>query len=97
MRSRKAIMEARNIIYTDAATPNGSQIVTMRILAAAGLVDVVKAKGKPSGLGPGRELIANGEYEMGLFKIIEITLPGDRRPGSGPVAGLHPLRRRRDG
>lgn len=73
---KKAIMAARNIVYTDPAMPNGSGVVTMRILAAAGLVDVVKGKGKQSGLGPGRELIASGEYEMGLFNITEITMPG---------------------
>jgi molybdate transport system substrate-binding protein len=48
----------------------------MRILAAAGLVDVVKAKGKQEGLGPGKELIAKGDVEMGLFNISEATIPG---------------------
>jgi ABC-type molybdate transport system substrate-binding protein len=36
----------------------------------------VKAKGKQEGLGPGKELIAKGEYEMGLFNISEATIPG---------------------
>jgi molybdate transport system substrate-binding protein len=73
---KKAIMAARNIVYTNPATPNGSGVVTMRILAAAGLVDAVKAKGKQEGLGPGKELIAKGEVEMGLFNISEATIPG---------------------
>jgi molybdate transport system substrate-binding protein len=73
---KKAIMAARNIVYTDPATPNGSGVLTMRILAAAGLADAVKAKGKQEGLGPGKELIAKGEYEMGLFNISEATIPG---------------------
>jgi len=73
---KKAILAARNIVYTDPATPNGSGVVTMRILAAAGLVDAVKAKGKQEGLGAGKELIAKGEYEMGLFNISEATIPG---------------------
>jgi molybdate transport system substrate-binding protein len=73
---KKAITAARNIVYTDPSTPNGSGVVTMRILAAAGLVDVVKAKGKQEGLGPGKELIAKGDYEMGLFNISESTAPG---------------------
>jgi molybdate transport system substrate-binding protein len=73
---KKAITAARNIVYTDPATPNGSGVVTMRILAAAGLMDAVKAKGKQQGLGPGKELIAKGEYEMGLFNISEATIPG---------------------
>jgi molybdate transport system substrate-binding protein len=73
---KKAILAARNIVYTDPATPNGSGVVTMRILAAAGLMDTVKAKGKQEGLGPGKELIAKGEVEMGLFNISEATIPG---------------------
>lgn len=73
---KKAIMAARNIVYTDPSTPNGSGVVTMRILSAAGLVDAVKAKGKQEGLGPGKEAIAKGEYEMGLFNISEATIPG---------------------
>ena len=73
---KKAITAARNIVYTDPSTPNGSGVLTMRILAAAGLVDVVKAKGKQEGLGPGKELIAKGDYEMGLFNISEATIPG---------------------
>jgi molybdate transport system substrate-binding protein len=73
---KKAITAARNIVYTDPATPNGSGVVTMRILAAAGLMDVLKAKGKQEGLGPAKELIAKGEYEMGLFNISEATIPG---------------------
>ena len=73
---KKAILAARNIVYTDPATPNGSGVLTMHILAAAGLVDAVKAKGKQEGLGPGKELIAKGEYEMGLFNISEATIPG---------------------
>ena len=73
---KKAAMAARNVVYTDPATPNGSGVVTMRILAAAGLIDAVKAKGKQEGLGPGKELIAKGEYEMGLFNISEATIPG---------------------
>jgi len=73
---KKAVMAARNIVYTDPSTPNGSGVLTMRILAAAGLVDAVKAKGKQEGLGPGKELIAKGEVEMGLFNISEATIPG---------------------
>jgi molybdate transport system substrate-binding protein len=83
---KKAITAARNIVYTDPSTPNGSGIVTMRILAAAGLVDVVKAKGKQEGLGPGKELIAKGDYEMGLFNVSEATAPGVVVAGPVPAA-----------
>jgi molybdate transport system substrate-binding protein len=73
---RRAINAARNIVYTDPSMPTGSGIVTMRILAAAGLVEVVKAKGIQRNLGPGRELIASGEYELGLFNLSEVAAPG---------------------
>jgi molybdate transport system substrate-binding protein len=73
---KQAINQARNIVYTDPSMPTGSGIVTMRILAAAGLVDVVKAKGIQQNLGPGRELIAKGEYELGLFNLSEVAVPG---------------------
>ena len=82
---KKAVMAARNVVYTDPATPNGSGVVTMRILAAAGLIDAVKAKGKQEGLGPGKELIAKGEYEMGLFNISEATIPGVVLAGPVPA------------
>jgi len=82
---KKAIMSARNIVYTDPSTPNGSGVVTMRILAAAGLVDVVKAKGKQAGLGPGKEMIAKGEFEMGLFNASEATAPGVVLAGTVPA------------
>jgi molybdate transport system substrate-binding protein len=73
---KQAINSARNVVYTDPSMPTGSGIVTMRILAAAGLVDVVKAKGIQQNLGPGRELIAKGEYELGLFNLSEVAVPG---------------------
>ena len=82
---KKAVMAARNVVYTDPATPNGSGVVTMRILAAAGLADAVKAKGKQEGLAPGKELIAKGEYEMGLFNISEATIPGVVLAGPVPA------------
>jgi molybdate transport system substrate-binding protein len=83
---RRAINSARNIVYTDPSMPTGSGIVTMRILAAAGLVDVVKAKGIQQNLGSGRELIAKGEYELGLFNLSEVAAPGVVIAGPVPAA-----------
>jgi molybdate transport system substrate-binding protein len=82
---KKAVTAARNIVYTDPSTPNGSGVLTMRILTAAGLVDIVKAKGRQEGLGPGKELIAKGEVEMGLFNISEATIPGVVVAGAVPA------------
>jgi molybdate transport system substrate-binding protein len=82
---KQAVTKARNIVYTDPAPPTGSGVVTMRILTAAGLVDMVKGKGRQEGLGPGKELIAKGEYEMGFFNVSEAEAPGVVL--AGPVPG----------
>ncbi len=81
---KKAMRTARNFVYAT-PTPNGSGVLTMRILAAAGLADAVKAKGKQGGLGPGKELIAKGAYEMGLFHISEAAMPGVIVAGPVPL------------
>lgn len=81
---KKAITAARNFAYAT-PTPNGSGVLTLRILAAAGLADVLEVKGKPGGLGPGKELIAKGEYEMGLFHISEAAMPGVIVAGPVPI------------
>jgi molybdate transport system substrate-binding protein len=81
----RAIRSARTIVYTDPSMPTGSGIVTMRILAAACLVDAVRAKGIQQNLGPGRELIAKGEYELGLFNLSEVAVAGVAIAGPVPT------------
>ncbi len=58
---KKAVHEAKSIIYTDPATPNASGANTQHILTNAGLLDEVKKKGLQDGLTTGREKIAKGE------------------------------------
>lgn len=82
---KKAVMAARSIVYTDPSIPNASGALTMRVLSAAGLVDVVKAKGRQEGLPPARELIAKGEVEMGFFNVSEATAPGCVLAGPVPA------------
>jgi molybdate transport system substrate-binding protein len=82
---KRAIMAARNIVYTDPAVPNASGVVTMRILAAAGLVDTVKDKSRQEALGPARDLIAKGEYELGIFNVSEAEAPGVVLAGPVPA------------
>jgi molybdate transport system substrate-binding protein len=81
---KRAIQAARNFVYAS-PTPNGSGVLTIRILTAAGLVDALNAKGKQGGLGAGKELIARGAYEMGLFHISEAAMPGVVVAGPVPV------------
>jgi ABC-type molybdate transport system substrate-binding protein len=49
------------------------------------LLDEVKKKGLQEGLGPGRERIAKGEYEMGFFNVSEATAPGVVLAGPVPA------------
>jgi molybdate transport system substrate-binding protein len=83
---KKAVMGAKNIIYTDPTTPNASGGNTQHILANAELLDVVKKKGLQEGLAPGRERIAKGEYEMGFFNVSEAVAPGVVLAGPVPAA-----------
>ena len=73
---RNAVLAARNVVYTNPETPNGSGILTRALLEEAGLLEAVLAKGMMSGLAAGRDLIAAGEYEMGFFNISEAISPG---------------------
>ena len=73
---KAAIAAARSIVYTDPATPNGSGEKTKAILAGIGAWDMVVAKGRKEGLGPGRELVAKGEAELGFFNASEAEAPG---------------------
>jgi molybdate transport system substrate-binding protein len=82
---KKAVMGAKNIIYTDPSAPNASGGNTQHILANAGLLDEVKKKGLQEGLAPGRERIAKGEYEMGFFNVSEAVAPGVVLAGPVPA------------
>jgi molybdate transport system substrate-binding protein len=82
---KKTVMAARSIVYSDPTVPNASGALTMRVLSAAGLVDVVKAKGRQEGLVPARELIAKGEVEMGFFNVSEAAAPGCVLAGPVPA------------
>jgi molybdate transport system substrate-binding protein len=82
---KKAVTNAKSIIYTDPNAPNASGGNTQHILANAGLLDVVKKKGVQDGLAPGRERIAKGEYEIGFFNVSEATAPGVVLAGPVPA------------
>jgi molybdate transport system substrate-binding protein len=83
---KAAVKNAKNIIYTNPSVPNTSGAVTQHILVNAGLLDMVKAKGKEEGLAEGREMIAKGEYEMGFFNVSEAKGPGVVLAGPVPAA-----------
>ena len=81
---KAALMAAKSVIYTDPATPNGSGEKTRAILQKIGAWDAVVAKGKVEGLAQGREAVAKGAFEIGLFNASEAEAPGC------VIAGLAP-------
>ncbi len=73
---KAAIAAAKTIVYTDPATPNGSGEKTKTILSGIGAWDMVVAKGRKESLGTGKELVAKGDAELGLFNASEAEAPG---------------------
>lgn len=73
---RAALLSANSIALTNNANPNGSGIGTEKILGYAGVYDEVMAKATVQGLGDGKELIAQGERDLGLFNASEAIAPG---------------------
>jgi molybdate transport system substrate-binding protein len=81
---KKTLAAARSIVHGDPAVPNQSGVVTMRILAKAGLLDAVKVKGRPATLANGFAMVAKGEVELALFNLVELP-PGVRLAGPVPA------------
>jgi molybdate transport system substrate-binding protein len=79
---KAALLAAGLIVHGDPALPNQSGVVTMRILARAGILDAVKPKMRPAGLPEGLAMVARGEVELALFNLVE--LPAGVRL-AGPV------------
>ncbi len=81
---RKTLLAARSIVHGDPALPNQSGVVTMRILAKAGILDAVRPKARADGLAEGLAMVAKGEVELALFNQVELPA-GVRLAGSVPV------------
>jgi molybdate transport system substrate-binding protein len=80
--TRKALLDAKALTYSDSATGGLSGINAAKVIANLGITDAVKAKSRI--VANGRELIAKGEVDIGLYNLSEIA----RYPGvvaAGPV------------
>lgn len=80
----KTLLAARSIVHGDPALPNQSGVVTMRILAKAGILDAVRPKARAAGLAEGFAMVAKGEVELALFNQVELPA-GVRLAGPVPV------------
>lgn len=83
---KATLLAAKSIAYTDPATPNGSGEKTKAILEGLGVWDAVVAKGKKMSLGPGKEAVAKGDLEIGLFNASESEAPGCVLAGLVPAS-----------
>ncbi len=81
---KKTLLAARSIVHGDPTTPNQSGVVTMKILANAGVLDAIKGKSRAANLAEGFAMVAKGEVELALFNLVELP-PGVRL--AGPVPG----------
>jgi molybdate transport system substrate-binding protein len=86
--TRKALLDAKAITYSDSSTGGLSGINAQKVLANLGLTDMVKAKTRLSGAqADGYALIAKGDVDIGLFNVSEIPrAPGVARAGPVPAA-----------
>jgi molybdate transport system substrate-binding protein len=80
----KALLAARSIVHGDPALPNQSGVVTMRILAKAGVLDAVRPKARAAALADGLAMVAKGDVELALFNQVEL-------PAGVHLAGPVPL------
>jgi molybdate transport system substrate-binding protein len=87
--TKKAIMDAKSITYSDSTTGGLSGINAQKVLGNLGLTEAVKDKTKhfSGGLDSGQAPIARGEVDLGLFNLSEIPrAPGVVRAGPVPAA-----------
>jgi molybdate transport system substrate-binding protein len=68
--TRKALLDAKAITYSDSRTGGLSGPNSQKVLANLGIADAVKSKTKLDARG--QELIADGEVDIGLFNVSEI-------------------------
>ena len=81
---KQTLLTARSIVHGDPTTPNQSGVVTMKILADAGVLDAIKGKARAANLAEGFAMVAKGEVELALFNLVELP-PGVRLAGPVPA------------
>jgi molybdate transport system substrate-binding protein len=69
---RSAMLAANKVIVGEIAQANGAGPAILRILEGAGVLGAVKPKWQEADIGPGNELIAKGEADIGLFNLVAV-------------------------
>lgn len=83
--TRKVLLEAKAITYSETRTGGLSGINAAKVIANLGLTEALKDRTKIDA--NGRELIAKGEVDIGLYNLSEIArFPGVVSAGPVPAA-----------
>ena len=69
---KAAILAARSLTHGDPKLVNTSGAIAATAIDKLGIAEQVKPKLKIAGLGPGGEMVAKGEVEMGFYNLSEI-------------------------
>jgi len=82
--TRKLLLDAKAITYSDTRTGGFSGINAAKVIANLGLTEALKDRTRI--VANGRELIAKGEVDVGLYNLSEIArFPGVVSAGSVPA------------
>ncbi|HEY1363825.1 MAG TPA: substrate-binding domain-containing protein [Xanthobacteraceae bacterium] len=82
---KQALLNARSIVYGDPGIPDQSGEKAERLLAGAGILDVLRPKIRVvPGQAQSQDMIAKGEVELGLYNASEIPA-GKGVQFAGPV------------
>jgi len=82
--TRKVLLDAKAITYSDTRTGGFSGINAAKVIANLGLTEALKDRTRV--VANGRELIAKGEVDIGLYNLSEIArFPGVVSAGSVPA------------
>jgi molybdate transport system substrate-binding protein len=69
---RRAMLAANKVIVGELAQANGAGPSVLRILEGAGVLEAVRPKWQEADIGPGNELIAKGQADIGLFNLVAV-------------------------
>ena len=69
---KAAILAARSVTHGDPNLANTSGAIAAAAIDKLGIIEQVKPKLKIAGLGPGGEMVAKGEIEIGFYNLSEV-------------------------
>jgi molybdate transport system substrate-binding protein len=69
---KRALLAAPKVVINNPTQPNGAGPMAISILTTVGILDAVQRKWRVEDIGPGSEVIARGEADIGLFNLTAV-------------------------